>query len=164
MRRLVLVAGAQDLARDPRAVAWYDRALQLLVLELSRVEGAVLVTAGSPGPEVHAEMIAFTFGVTAVAYLPTGKRRVNGRLAERWAQGSLSAGGAAVARRDAALVARAVEVRDNGGAVEAYSFLLPGAVARSSSLTRTRLAEAAGVPMRLRLWEPPGVALAEAAE
>lgn len=102
MRRLVLVAGAQDLARDPRAVAWYDRALQLLVLELSRIEGAILVTAGSPGPEVHAEMLAFTFGVTAVA--------------------------------------------------------------RSSSLTRTRLAEAAGIPMRLRLWEPPGVALAEAAE
>lgn len=163
MRRLVLVAGAQDLARDPLALAWYDCALQALALDLRRCESAVLITAGSPGPEVHAEMLAITFGVSAVAYLPSGVRRFDGRAGGRWTDERLSSGGAAVVRRDQALIRRAEEARADGHTVEVLSFLEAGASSRSSSLTRTRLAEEAGLPVRRMVWgQAPR--MAEAAE
>lgn len=147
MTRLVLVAGAQELARDPLTVAWYDRELQALALSLSREPGSLLVTAGSPGPEVHAEMVAMAFGVTAVAYLPSGVRRVDGRPRGRWTDAALPSGAAAVVRRDAALIARAEQAIAEGWSVTCVAFLQPGANARSSSLTRVRLATEAGIPV-----------------
>ena len=162
-KRLVLVAGAQDLARDPLALAWYDRVLQVLALDLRRCEAAAIITAGSPGPEVHAEMIALTFGLTAVAYLPSGARRLNGYPHGTWTSERLSSGGAAVVRRDQALLRRAEQARADGHAVEVLAFLEAGASSRSSSLTRTRLAEEAGLPVRRMVWgEAPR--MAEAAE
>jgi hypothetical protein len=151
VKRLLLVFGAQELGRDPLSLAWVDCRLQTELLALRR-RGGVLISAGSPGPEVLAEMIAVTLGVSVVAYLPSGERRVDGHVRTRWTERTLSAGGAAVARRDQALMERAVEVRDGGGAVEVLSFLVAGASSRSSSLTRTRLAEAAGIPVRVWTW------------
>lgn len=150
-RPLLLVFGAQELGRDPRAMARIDLRLQTELLRLRRLDG-VVITAGSPGPEVAAEVIAEALGVSSVAYLPDGSRRLDTWPRGRWTERALSAGGAAVARRDQALMDRAVEVRDAGGSVEALAFLVAGASSRSSSLTRTRLAREAGIPVREWTW------------
>lgn len=157
MRRpLLLVFGAQELGRDPRAMARID-------LRLRRLDG-VVITAGSPGPEVTAEVIAGALGVSSVAYLPDGSRRLDTWPRGRWTDRTLSAGGAAVARRDAALMEHAVEVRDGGGAVEVLAFLVAGASSRSSSLTRTRLAREAGIPVREWTWGEAAVLVAASPE
>lgn len=157
--RLVLIVAAQDLGTHPGVYAWIDCYLQALMQELSRDPTAIVVTGGSPGPEVWAEALAETFGVRSVAYLPDGTRRERCKKAGRWTPDAQPSGGAAVVHRDRALFERAQRADDAGDQVEVHAFLVAGASIRSSSQARTRAAEAAGLHVRRHTWgEAPAAA------
>lgn len=149
-RRLVLLAASQDLTACPRALAWMDRHLQALMLELHRDETVVLITGGAAGAECWAEALAATFGVRSVAYLPTGARRVDGRASEPWAE--LASGSGATARRDRVLIETAQQRQQQGDQVEMVALLRADASPRSSSLQRAALAQMAGLRVRREVW------------
>lgn len=149
-RRLVVLVGSHELGEDPRAFAWADRTLQTLMLRLAR-EGTQLVTGGEPGPEIWAESLAFTFDVPCTALLRDGSRRQRMQDAGRWAETTLGVN-AAVARRDHALIERAVKARAAGTVVSVLALLAPGASERSSSQVRAKLADEAGLPVQRSVW------------
>lgn len=154
MACLVLVVGATALAECPRAAAEIDRDLQLLVQALSHEGDAVLVTGGSVGPEVQAEMLAQTFGVRSVAYLRTGERRQGPRLG-RWHEEALS-GSHGVSLRDRSLIERAALAARNGFDVEVIAYLDADAKPQSSSLQRLQLARSAELRCSVQWWRRSG--------
>jgi hypothetical protein len=151
--RLVLIVGSTALAECPVAMAELDCELQGLVQALAH-QGGILVTSGSVGPEVMAEVMASTFGLRAIAYLRDGSRR-QGRKVGRWHQEAL-VGSRGVSLRDHALIQRARMALEGGFAVEVRAFLDADATPHSSSQQRLKLAQAAGLSVVARVWRREG--------
>lgn len=152
MTRLLLIVGSTVFSECPRGLAQLDRHFQALMQDLSRT-GGIIVTGGSVGAEVQAEMLAITFGVNAVAYRPDGTRRFNGSASGRWTESTLPTGAAAVVARDHVLIQRATLAhRERRALVEVHAFLDAAAKPRSSSLQRVQMAESAGLPVIAQRW------------
>lgn len=152
--RLVLVVGASALAECPLALAEIDRDLQCLCQALAREGDALLVTAGTVGPEVQAELVGLTFGVRTIAYLRSGERRDGARLG-RWHEQELS-GSHGVSLRDRKLIERAAMASRNGFDVEVVGYLDAGARPQSSSWQRLQLARSAELRCTVQWWRRSG--------
>jgi hypothetical protein len=142
----------RSLGDRAESYSWaHERVLHLLL----GARDTVLLTGGTPGPEVWGEASALHLGIPVVVYRADGTRTDSRRGPGRWCSENLKA---TSRTRDEAMVAAAVRAQRAGWNVYAVAFFEAATAAKSGTAHRARLAEEAGLRVRKFHWEPTPVA------
>lgn len=152
MSTLILLAGMRSLGDSAAAYSWaHERVLHLLL----GARDTVLLTGGTPGPEVWGEAAAIRLGIPVVVYRADGTSADSRKGPGRWCSENLKA---TSRTRDEAIVAAAVRAQRAGRTVYLAAFFEAATAAKSGTAHRTRLAEEAGLRVHKFSWEPAPVA------
>lgn len=159
MSRILALSASRSLSESALAWAWAHDHMTSLLLGLQR--GDVLLTAGTAGLEVAAEVLAHRLGHPTVVFHADGRRDDSRKPAPgRWLGESLKASSR---QRDEAIAQACAKAQAKGWNVRCVGFLDAAAGERSGTAYRLGLLESAGLPVRRMVWSAAVTTTEEAA-
>lgn len=145
--RVLLFAASRVFGESAEGYRWAQDQISLLLL--GRYE--LILTAGTPGPEVWMEAAALRWGIPTVVFHADGRRTDSrGRGPSRWCPKHLKA---SARLRDDAIAQAAIKATRAGVGLTCVG-LLDAESERSGTAYRLGLLEGAGLPVHRLLWAP----------